>query len=50
MGGLFSLKKAFHGGTNLFGQKKKNGAEKGFIFHAIIPALHPFWSKYYWLS
>ena len=21
----------------------KNGAEKGFIFHAITPALFPFW-------
>ena len=21
----------------------KNGAEKGFIFHAIFPALYPFW-------
>ena len=25
----------------------KNGAEKGFIFHAIFPALYPFWSKFY---
>ena len=21
----------------------KNAAEKGFIFHAVIPALYPFW-------
>ena len=28
----------------------KNGAGKRFIFHAIIPALYPFWWKFYWLS
>ena len=28
----------------------KNGTEKGFIFHAITPALYPFWWKFYWLS
>ena len=28
----------------------KNGEGKGFIFHAIIPALYPFWWKFYWLS
>ena len=28
----------------------KNGTGKGFMFHAIIPALYPFWSKFYWLK
>ena len=28
----------------------KNEAGKGFIFHAVIPALYPFWRKFYWLS
>ena len=28
---------------------KKWGREM-FIFHAIIPALYPFWWKFYWLS
>ena len=28
----------------------KNGTGKGFIFHPIIPALYPFWLKFYWLS
>ena len=28
----------------------KDGAGKGFIFHAIIPALYPVWLNIYWLS
>ena len=36
------------GGGTKYMKSLENGAKKGLIFHAIIPALYPW--KFYWLN
>ena len=54
-GGSWFLKKpckGFHlvtGGGLCCVKWLKNKVEKGFISYAVIPALYPFWWKFYWI-